>query len=67
MARKTGEFNFGYLFVVALLFASLFFLTPSFTANTIEDISNKGSSLLSIILFVAGIGTFVFFRKRRKF
>lgn len=65
MAKKRKEFNYGYLVAVVFLFASLFFLSPSFTGSAIGNLPEKGSSFLSIILFVAGVGTFVFFKRKR--
>jgi len=64
--KKTGKFNFGYIVAIAFLLCSLFFVSPSFTGNAIGEITEQGSSLLSIILFVAGVGTFVFFKIKSK-
>lgn len=66
MVKKKRIFNFGYLVSVAFLLFSLFFLSPSFTGNAIGGIEEQGSSLLSIILFVAGVGTFIFFKRKSK-
>lgn len=60
------KFNFGYLIVVLFLVGSLVFLTPSITGNAVAGVEEEGSSFLSIILFVVGIATFVFFKRKRK-
>lgn len=61
-----GKFNFGYLIAIAFLIGSLVFLTPAITGNAVAGVEDEGSSFLSIILFVAGIATFVFFKRKSK-
>jgi xanthine/uracil permease len=61
-----GKFNFGYLVAVAFLIGSLVFLSPSITGHAVAGVEEEGTSFLSIILFVAGVATFVFFKRKSK-
>ncbi|HPD82010.1 MAG TPA: hypothetical protein PK357_02825 [Candidatus Pacearchaeota archaeon] len=63
---KMKRFNFGYLIAIAFLIGSLVFLTPAITGHAVAGVEDEGSSFLSIILFVAGIATFVFFKRKSK-
>jgi len=64
MAKKK-RFNWGYGVSLLLLFCSLFFISPSFTGNAIGTITEKSSSLLSIILLVAGVGVFIYSKLKK--
>ncbi len=60
-----NKFVLGYIVAFLLLIAAFALLTPSLTGNAVANVSEKNSGLLSIILFVAGLGTFLFVKIKK--
>lgn len=62
---KKEKINLLYLVPLIALLGSLFFLTPSFTGNTIvNNLEVNNSNFISLILFVLGVTSFVLFKKK---
>ena len=59
-----NKVNPGYILALVLLLASMFFLSPNITGNTIGTMNNTYSSFFSLVLFVSGLATFMIMKKR---
>ncbi len=57
--------NLNYIIPVVILLGAVFFLTPSFTGSSIVGgLEESGSNLVSIILVILGVASFVYFKRQ---
>lgn len=59
-----NKLNFGYFIALISFLASLFFLSPNLTGEVIGSMQRPNSNLLSLVLFVFGITTFLIMKDR---